>query len=222
VGKRWYNFFVVTEGQDVPPAAPGPAPVAPPPRRVVDVVPDADVEQEFTAPVKNPAEFQEIYTAAHIGTPSHGYTVLKVADMLKSEHIQALPADVKRKSILVALDAAGVKINEIIEDAVQRDRALDAFERVLQKHLQDLQAAKETENKRLEEEINKRLAELRAQIDENNKELTREQDNLLNWRSKKRQEEERIAEAVSHFVSENPITTANTSAEKKGGTDNVR
>jgi hypothetical protein len=118
---------------------------------------------------------------------------------------------VKRKSILVALDAAGVKINEIVEDAVQRDRALDTYERVLQKHLEDLRAKKEAENRRLETELNERIKELKAQIEDNNKEVTREQDQLLAWRTMKRQEEDRIAEAVSYFVSENPIT-----AEKGG------
>ena len=61
--------------------------------------------------------------------------------MLQSEHIRALPADVKRKSIMVALDAAGVKVTEIVEDAVRRDRALDTYERVLQKNLEDARRA---------------------------------------------------------------------------------
>ena len=66
--------------------------------------------------------------------------------MLQSEHIRSLPPDVKQQSIMVALDAAGVKVAEIIEDAVQRDRALDTYERVLQKHLEDLRAQKAAEN----------------------------------------------------------------------------
>ncbi len=105
--------------------------------------------------------------------------------MLESEHIRALPADVKRKSILVALDAAGVKLQEIIEDAVQRDRALDTYERVLEKNLEDLRRAKDLENQRLEEEINQRLSELRARIAENNREVSREQENLSAWRTGK-------------------------------------
>ena len=83
--------------------------------------------------------------------------------MLQSEHIRSLPPDVKQKSIMVALDAAGVKVAEIVEDAVQRDRALDTYERVLQKHLEDLRAQKAAENQQLEDEINQRVAELRAQ-----------------------------------------------------------
>ena len=124
-----------------------------------------------------------------------------------SEHIRALPADVKRKSVMVALDAAGVKVTEIVEDAVRRDRALDTYERVLQKSLEDLRAKTAAENQQIEDEIAQRVAELRARIDENNKRTKREQDEFLAWQARKHQEEETIATAVSYFVSENPITT---------------
>jgi hypothetical protein len=137
--------------------------------------------------------------------------------MLQSEHIRELPVDVKRKSIMVALDAAGVKVKDIVADAVQRDRALDTYERVLQKQLEALRSEKETENQRLEGEINERLKELRSRIEENKKEISREQDQLLAWRTKKRDEETRIAEAVGYFVTENPITTSQVSANEKGG-----
>ena len=223
MGKKWYNFFVVSEGQE-PAVSPEPSPVRPQaakPRRVADIVPDAEAEPAFTAPVSNTSALQDIYRSAQIGSPAHGYTVLKVADMLQSEHIRTLPPDVKRKSIMVALDAAGVDVKEIVEDAVKRDRALDTYERVLQKHLEDLRSQKEVENKRLEEEINQRVAELRAKIEQNQKELNAEQENLLSWRKTKHQEEEKIAEAVSYFVTENPITAAS-SSNKKGGADNVR
>src|ERR1035438_7510177 len=75
----------------------------------------------------------EIYHAAEIQAPAHGYTITKVTEMLQSERIRTLPAEVKKNSVLLALDAAGVKIEEVIEDAVKRDRALDGFERVQQK-----------------------------------------------------------------------------------------
>jgi hypothetical protein len=216
VKKKWYSYFVVTDGQPA-----GPEAAAPPeqtPQRVAEVVPDVESDTSFSAPpVADPAVFEDIYRSAQIETPRHGYSVLKVAEMLQSEHIRALPVDVKRKSIMVALDAAGVKVKEIVADAVQRDRALDTYERVLQKQLETLRSEKETENQRLEAEINDRLKEVRSRIDENNKEITREQDQLLAWRTRKREEETRIAEAVGYFVSENPITTSQVSANEKGG-----
>jgi hypothetical protein len=217
LSKKWYNFFVVSDG---PAGATGTGAQAPgqvPPKRVEEVAPAPDVVLAPDAAVSGAGSIAEVYAAARIVVPAHGYTVLKVADMLQSEHIRALPPDVKRKSLLVALDAAGVPVDEIVRDAVARDRALDTYEQVLEQHLEDVRVAKAAENRRLEDEIAQRMAELRGQIDENNEQVSREQEELQAWRVRKQREETTIAEAVSHFVSENPITTAPT--EVKGDAD---
>jgi Asp-tRNA(Asn)/Glu-tRNA(Gln) amidotransferase A subunit family amidase len=220
VTKKWYHYFVVTDGSAEPGAVPL-ADAASPAQRVTDLVPHAEADTTFAAPVTTPTDFSEIYSSAQIAAPAHGYTVLKVAEMLRSEHIQGLPADVRQRSVLVALDAAGVKVAEIVEDAVRRDRALDTYERVLQKHLEELRAQKAAENKQFEDEVNQRVAELRSRIEQNNAEVSREQESLAQWRVRKRQEEERIAEAVGHFVSENPVTTTDRAVKDKGDA-NVR
>lgn len=219
MGKAWYNFFVVTEdqrGDAASPTSPSPDDA---PRKVSEVIADAGAEASFKDPVTNLTALEDIYRSAQIATPAHGYTVLKVGEMLQSEHIRTLPPDVKRKSILVALEAAGVTVNEIVEDAVHRDRALDTYERVLQKNLDDLRSQKQAENARLEQEIAQRLAELRAGIEENNQGVSRELEHLQAWQSRKQEEERRIAEAVGYFVSENPITRTDSSADDKRGND---
>ena len=133
MGKKWYSYFVVNDDQD--PAPVGPAGVPPPsPRRAEDTAPEPPDSKASGPPAPPPvpsAELAAVYESAKIVPPAHGYTVLKIAEMLQSEHIRTLPADVRRKSVLVALDAAGVKVEEIVEDAVRRDRALDTYERVL-------------------------------------------------------------------------------------------
>lgn len=208
MSKKWYNYFVVTTPSDtVSPETASPAP----PSRAADLVHDAEGDATFTGPVATAGDASDLaalYESAQIRTPAHGYTVLKVADMLQSEHIRALPAEVKQKSIMVALDAAGVKVADIVEDAVQRDRALDTYERVLQKHLEELRAQKEAENRQIEDEINQRVTELRERIAQNRAETDKEQKDLDAWRARKRQEENRIAEAIGYFVSPNPITVA--------------
>lgn len=205
--KKWYDYFVERTPAEAAAAT------AAEPERVADIaasVPPVTVDEAAVTSTS----MADIYASAQIPAPAHGYTVLKVAEMLQNEHIRALPAEVKQKSIMVALDAAGVKVADIVEDAVKRDRALDTYERVLVKHLDDLRNSKAAENQQLEQEINQRVAELKARIDQNNAELTAEQNNLLAWRASKRQEEDRIAETIGHFVSENPITT---SKSDKGG-----
>lgn len=214
--KKWYSYFVVTDDR-VDPADPS-AEVDAAPQRVSDAFPDAGADAGTSAPAVASTNLGAVYDAAKIAAPAHGYTVLKVAEMLQSEHIRSLPAEVKRKSVLVALDAAGVKVADVVEDAVRRDRALDTYERVLLKSLEDLRAQTSSENKHIEDEITQRVAELRAKIAENNKRTKAEQDEFQAWQARKRQEEETIAEAVSYFVSENPITTS-TIVKGKGDAD---
>jgi hypothetical protein len=92
---------------------------------------------------------------------------MKVADMLQSEHIRNLPREVKRSSVLVALEAAGVAIQDVIQDAVKRDRALDAFERVQQKALEELEVRKSQENQQIQAEMDRLVAEHRSHIQAN-------------------------------------------------------
>ncbi len=208
MGKNWYSFFVVADEPNAAAARPGGAPAAPPPtpRRAEELVAEpAEASPAAPAPVPS-AELSVVYDSAKIAPPAHGYTVLKVAEMLHSEHIRALPAEVRRKSVLVALDAAGVTVEEIVEDAVRRDRALDTYERVLQQHVDKLVEATAAENRALEDEVATRAAALRAQIDENTRKVVAEQADLQAWRQRKQHEEALIAEAVGHFVSENPVT----------------
>ena len=139
--KKWYSYFVVND-EPTTPASPAPDSPPRPPRRAGDLAPEASAPAPSPPPAGTApsADLSIVYESAQIVPPAHGYTVLKVAEMLQSEHIRALPAEVRRKSVLVALDAAGVKVEDIVEDAVRRDRALDTYERVLQKRLDELAA----------------------------------------------------------------------------------
>ena len=156
--------------------------------------------------------FDEIYQAAEIPQAPQGYSILKIAEMLQSEHIRSMTTDVKRSTILVALDAAGVDIKDVIQDAVRRDKALDGYERVQERAITDLESRKNQENAQIQAELDKYVSEQRAKIQGNNEEVTREKERFFGWRLKKQQEEKKIADAVAPFVTENPITTGASSA----------
>jgi hypothetical protein len=216
MSKKWYNYFVSVEGQEgeaVPDGDPKAPPQSDPAAAIaaiaasVQVSPQVQSKFEQSAASPAPTTFADIYRTAEIPQPGHGYSVLKVADMLSSEHIRSLPAEVKRSSILVALDAAGVKIQEVIEDAVRRDKALDAFERVQAKQLETFALSKEDENRKLQAEIDKLVAEHKARIEANNDQVAKQKESFAGWRLQKQLEEQKIADAVSYFVTENPITT---------------
>ena len=214
MSKKWYNYFVSVDpvtadasgGVEPAPDAP-PGSAFTPARPIADIAATAKATPTFTRPVADPTSFEQIYQAAEVKTPSHGFTIFKIADMLKSEHIRSLPVEIKRSSVLLALDAAGVKLQEIIEDAVRRDRALDTFELVQQRALDQLEATKADENQKLQQEADRVLTELRASIQANNDAVARERERMQTWRLQKQQEERRIADAVAPFATENPITT---------------
>jgi hypothetical protein len=226
--KKWYNYFVSVDeanaaaaqsdtGSSQSTGSPSAA------QTVAEIASNAAMsEPKFTTPVSNAASFDEIYKAAEIPDPPHGYSIVKVSEMLQSEHIRSMPADVKRSSVLVALDAAGVDIKDVIQDAVRRDRALDTFERVQEKAVTDLESKKNQENGQIQTEIDKFVSEQRAKIQANNDEVTREKERFFGWRLKKQQEEKKIAEAVAPFVSENPISTSSAPSAPKPGASGAK
>jgi len=211
VSKKWYNLFVTV---DTPAGESGEGAEAPQGERadaarmVAEIAASVPAVSTFSAPVKDPTSFAEIYNAAEIATPQHGYTILKIASMLQSEHLRGLSPDVKRSSILVALEAAGAKIDDVIQDAVRRDRALDSFETLLAKSRSAVEASKIEENRKIEAEMNQMLAEYRARIQANNDAVAKENERFATWQAKKQAEERTIADAVSYFVTENPITVS--------------
>jgi hypothetical protein len=215
MSKKWYNYIVSVDDdaaqqeqttQGTTSAAKSAA------QSVAEIAATIAPEPQFTTPVSDPTSFEEIYKAAEIPGGSKGYTILKVAQMLESDHIRNLPSDVRKSSILVALDAAGVDIKDVIQDAVRRDRALDTYERVQQRAVEELESRKSKENSDIQAQIDTYVTEQRAKIQANNDEISREKERFTGWRLKKQQEEKKIAEAVGYFVTENPITTGDVNA----------
>ena len=216
MSKKWYNMFVSVDspsaGAESEGESPRRRPEADAAQMVAQIAATVPAESKFSAPVANPSSFAEIYQAAEIAPPTHGYTIEKVGAMLQSEHLHGLSAEVKRSSILVALEASGAKIEDVIQDAVRRDRALDGYERVLQKSLTEVQLKKTEENRQIEAEMNRMLGEFRARIQANNEAIAKETERFSAWRAQKQAEEKNIADTVGYFVSENPITVSGAAA----------
>ena len=175
MSKKWYNLFVsVGESGDRPAENPGEPPPASAAQAVADIAAGVAPETRFTTPVDHAASFAEIYDSAEIHPPAHGFTIMKVAEMLHSEHIRNLPREVKRSSVLVALEAAGAPLQDVIADAVKRDRALDTFESVQQKSVASLEERKTQENQQIQAEMDRIIADHRARMQANNDEVAKE------------------------------------------------
>lgn len=215
--KKWYNYIVSVDdpvgAEPSPPNAKGtPVATKSAAQSVAEIASSMAAEPKFTTPVSDPTCFDEIYKAAEIPPAPQGYSILKISQMLESERIRNLPSDVKRSSVLVALDAAGIDVKDVIQDAIRRDRALDTYERVQQRAAEELEARKTKENSEIQAQIDKYVTEQRAKMQSNNEAISREKERFTGWRLKKQQEEKKIAEAVGYFTSENPITTGDVNA----------
>jgi hypothetical protein len=217
MSKKWYNYIVSVDdpagAEQIPANAKGaPSATKSAAQSVAEIASSMAAEPKFTTPVSDPTSFDEIYRAAEIPPAPQGYSILKVSQMLESERIRNLPSDVKRSSVLVALDAAGIDVKEVIQDAIRRDRALDTYERVQQRAADELEARKTKENVDIQAQIDQYVTQQRAKIQSNNEAISREKERFTGWRLKKQQEEKKIAEAVGYFTSENPITTGDVNA----------
>src|SRR5690348_7072651 len=99
MSKKWYNMFVSVDapsaGAETDPEAVPPPPPPDAAQMVAQIAATVPVESKFSAPVRNPTSFEEIYQAAEITAPAHGYTIEKVATMLQSEHLRGLSNEVK-------------------------------------------------------------------------------------------------------------------------------
>lgn len=176
--------------------------------------PSIDVSpNEHRVPVIQTPAFSELYAQAGIRPPVHGFTILKIADMVSSNHLRELSREGKRAAILMALEASNVQIQDVIEDGARRDLALNEYEAHQQKVFQDFKAQKQQQNQEIQAEIERLVATCRATIQANEKDVNDEKTRLDEWRAKKREEERRMRTAASHFVPNAGANAESASAE---------
>ena len=161
-----------------------------------------------TLDASSPGEvFNKIYRAA--GLPPRGsgkFTIHKVEQLLKSEHLSGLSDKVKQRSILVTLESSNKSLDEVIQDAVARDKAIDQYDGMLRKDVKDLERQVQQENSEIEKEIEEYLKRKKKQMEQNKAKVEQARQMYEKWKSEKETEEQRLLRAVSVFVEDNPIT----------------
>jgi hypothetical protein len=172
--------------------------------------------------------FDDIYRKADFKstTAPAEWNILKVADMLNSEHLRGLSSASKHSALLMALDAGGVAVEDILQDAVQRQRLLNDYEESQQQRLLELESVKLRENERLAAEMEAVSAQYRSRIATGVAEIERERETLREWQEQKEREQRRIAEAASACVAADPTTSSEASItrllEKNAGVSRYR
>jgi len=140
--------------------------------------------------------YEDIYHAAGLMNPRSGYGIHKVFDMLNSDRIRDLAVDVKRASVLMALDAAGTSIGDLLQDATRRHQALQSYEEGRQKQLEEFERRKAQENSQIEAEMERMRAHYAERIQHNLDEVKDEKEALRNWQAAMQTETQRINEVI--------------------------
>jgi len=153
--------------------------------------------QEPSGPQGSLLPLEDIYRATGLLDLRTGYNIQKVVEMLNSGHIRALSDDMRRASILMALDAAGIPVEDVLRDARLRLEALSKYESDQQKRLQEYEAQKLQENAGIQTELEKVTEHYKGRMKSNLDDVTRLRDPFVAWQSMKEHEVQRISEAVA-------------------------
>jgi hypothetical protein len=146
------------------------------------------------------AAFHEIYQKASTKLPRTQWGIQKLREMAESPHLAGMNAEAKRSAILMALDAAGAKIEEILQDAVLRQRALNEYEEKEETRLREYEGVKTEHSRGIQAELNRLTAQNMARIQTNVDEIARQQDNFRAWQKRKTDESESIASAAALLI----------------------
>lgn len=139
---------------------------------------------------------EDIYRAAGIMNPRRGYSINKVVEMLQSEHIRGMSKEMKQAAVLMALDAAGIQMDQVRQDAKVRQDALDTYEAGQKKLAEAVWARKAEEVVQMQAELESVKAHHLARISRNLEGVAREKAAFNNWLTLKQQESQKMAEAV--------------------------
>jgi hypothetical protein len=157
--------------------------------------PDVHPAADPAAPHAELLSCEDIYRASGILGLHSKYGISKIAEMLNSKHVRELSKEVKRASVLMALDAVGTSVDEVLQDATRRQHALNTYEAGRRKEIDELEADKLRENVQIQAELERVTAHYADRIKRNLDLVEHEKEAFRGWQTIKEQESLRISEA---------------------------
>lgn len=202
-----------------PARKPGIPPASPPPLKdIIQRVPPARIDEQSLPGTEEVPDFPAIYKASGIKDPAHGFTAYKVLEILSSPDFAALDTKAKAGALsgFLRMNPSGpVPIEDVIQDALARDNALDGFEAFLRQKLEARNADREKENASLQAAIDELARKNKEKMQANLEAMAKEQERFATWQARKRIEENKLFEAVGPFVEKNPVSVGNSTHETK-------
>ena len=146
--------------------------------------------------------FDKVFEAAGIKAPPHGWNIPRLQQLLQTEQYKAMSKEAAQQAVLGTLAADKAPVEDLVQDAVQRDKALDAFEGFVFKKMNARVEARQARDAQIEEQV-------RALRDEQSRaaeETRADHDRWDQWHQSKTAFEEELTRAVG-YVLEKPLIT---------------
>jgi hypothetical protein len=125
--------------------------------------------------------------------------------MLNCEHLRPLSAADKHSALAMALQAAGVALEDLLKDGLERLRVLNEYEQDQQSRFLKYEAVQLLERGRLTAELETIRDRYQKRIDAIMEDLEQRKATIREWQSKKEREQRRITEAVSCISSASKV-----------------
>ena len=157
----------------------------------------ADLPAELTVP------FQKIFETAGIQPPANGWNVDRLKQFLLTDAFKNKDRGVVQTAILNILKLENALVEDVVKDAMARDKALDSFETFARKKMEDRMAARE----RKVAEVESQIQVLQSELSELKAKREADEAKWREWRRQKRAQERELAWAVGYLIDRQVITT---------------
>ena len=181
--------------------------------RVADLV-AAEAHPTFEQPAGGGGDLaakplEEIYAEA--GLADSQCSVDELAKLLENPAVASHPMSVKVVAVNLALSAKGVRADVPIADAVRRDRALDAYQTMLDERARAAEQRNAAQIEQLTREAEEYLKLKQAEMEALRAESAEAKRQAADFAERRAAEEKRLAELISPFLEgkPSPVTVAN-------------
>jgi hypothetical protein len=158
---------------------------------------------------------EEIYLEAGLGDSQ--CSVDELAKLMQNPALTNHPMSIKVVAVNLALSAKGVGTDVPIADAVRRDRALDAYQAMLDERARAAEERNSAQIQQLTKEAEEYLKRKQEEMEALRAETAEAKRQSADFAMRREVEEKRLAELISPFLEgkSSPVTVGTQSNEKK-------
>lgn len=205
--KSVVGLFIVQDEEVKAAETPNPPPTPNTVEQIAETIPAPNFS--VSSDDMSSKDFTSIYREAGISESS--FTVEKLNELLQDASLKDQPISTKTLVLKMALKAQNVEPSVPVTDAVQRDRSLDGYQKMLNARAKQIEVANSQTIQQINEEVKKYLEAKNAEMDKLRAETQEMKRQAEAFAIRRQEEERRLAEIIIPLLEgqPNPVSTGN-------------